>query len=69
MRWTQPDNTSAFELEAGLGPGRRDITVRLGLVTTAVFDAVPPNIYYLRLRAINEVGKSAASNEVTVVVP
>ncbi len=69
LRWTQPDNTSAFELEAGLGPGRRDITVRLGLVTTAVFDAVPPNIYYLRLRAINEVGKSAASNEVTVVVP
>ena len=67
--WTNPGNTSAFELEAGSVPGRRDITLRVGVVTEFVVDNVPAGVYYLRVRAINEIGASPVSNEVRVVVP
>lgn len=69
LTWTDPGDTTDFELEAGFAPGRRDLGVRVGRVTTFAVDEVPSGTYYARARAINEIGASAPSNEVRVVVP
>jgi hypothetical protein len=69
LTWADPGDTSEFEIEAGLAPGRRDLALRLGLVTEFSVDNVPPGVYYVRVRAINEIGTSPVSNEMQVIVP
>ena len=68
LTWTDPGDTSEFELEAGVAPGRRDLAVRVGRSTTFAAPDVPPGTYYVRVRAINEIGTSPPSNELAVVV-
>lgn len=69
LSWSDPGNASSFELEFGMAPGQRLGTVAVGRVATTNVQGVPPGVYYVRVRAINEVGRSPASNEIRVVVP
>lgn len=69
LQWTDPGDASGFEIEAGLAPGRRDVATRVEGATTFVVRDVPPGTYYVRVRALNEVGASPPSPEIRVVVP
>lgn len=69
LSWTNPGDTSHFFLDVGLAPGATHFTLPLGFVTTATFAGVARGIYYARLRAVNEIGSSPPSNEISVVVP
>ncbi len=69
LTWTNPGDTSEFQLEVGLASGRKDVTIPLGFATTAVFNGVPSGVYYASVRAINEIGSSPRSSEVVIVVP
>ena len=44
------------------------MTRRVGRNNTETFDDVPAGVYFVRVRAFNEVGGSPASNEVRVEV-
>lgn len=62
--------TLRYVLEAGSAPGLADIaTFDVGVNTALSVGAVPRGTYYVRVRAANYTGASAASNEVVVVVP
>lgn len=69
IAWTDPGDTTEFELEFGFAPGQRAGSVRLGRTTTIAIPGVPPGVYYVRVKAINEVGPSPVSADVRVVVP
>lgn len=69
LSWTNPGNVSSFALEFGLAPGQRLGAIETGRVTATTLRGVPPGVYYVRVRAVNEVGRSPASNEIRVVVP
>jgi hypothetical protein len=70
IEWTDPGNTLHFDVEAGTAPGLRDIAVIQGIVGTSVLvPEVLRGTYYVRVRAINAVGRSLPSNEVEIVVP
>jgi hypothetical protein len=69
LSWTAPVGAiSGFRLEAGTAPGLSNVAiVTLGLTTTLSASA-PAGTYYVRVKAIDATGQSAASNEVTVVI-
>jgi hypothetical protein len=69
LTWRDPGDTSEFELEFGFAPGQRAGAARLGHATSITLPGVPPGVYYVRVRAMNEVGLSPASADVRVVVP
>lgn len=69
LAWKDPGDTSEFELEFGFAPGQRAGSARLGRVTSVAIPGVPPGVYYVRVKALNEVGPSPASADVRVVVP
>jgi len=69
LTWKDPGDTSEFELEFGFAPGQRAGSARLGHTTSIAIPGVPPGVYYVRVKAINEVGPSPASADVRVVVP
>lgn len=69
LSWVNVGAASAFVLEAGLAPGRTDLSFWLGPDTRVSFAGVPAGVYYLRLRGGNEVGGGGVSNELRVVVP
>ena len=54
---------------AEMTPGQRLASTPIGRPTALTVQNVPPGVYYVRLRATNEVGTSQTSNEVRVVVP
>jgi hypothetical protein len=61
---------ASYMLEAGSMPGGADrLAVDLGAATSYRASQVKPGTYHVRVRATNACGSSAASNEVTVVVP
>ena len=68
LSWKDPGDTSEFELEFGLVPGQRSGAIRLNHSTRIAIPGVPAGTYYVRVKAINEVGASPPSNEVRVVV-
>jgi hypothetical protein len=73
LQWTQPTSCSVatnYLLEAGSAPGLSNLgTSRTGSTATAFTDSnVAPGTYYIRVKAENPAGVSAASNEVTVAV-
>lgn len=69
LSWNDPGDTQTFELEFGFAPGQRAGAVRVGRATALTIPGVPPGTYYLRVKAVNEVGTGPASNEVAVTVP
>ena len=69
LSWTDPGDVALFVLEFGVAPGQRLASTPIGRPTALTVQNVPPGVYYVRLRATNEVGTSPASNEVRVVVP
>lgn len=68
LSWTDPGNTQHFDVEAGSAPGLRDLVATSVSGTSFVAEAVPAGTYYVRVRAINDVGRSLPSVEVPVVV-
>jgi hypothetical protein len=69
LAWKDPGDTTEFELEFGFAPGQRAGSARLGRATSIAIPGVPPGVYYVRVKALNEVGPSPASADVRVVVP
>jgi hypothetical protein len=69
LSWDDPGNTTHFDLEVGSSSGLRNLLVMSLNGTSFTASGVPPGTYYLRLRAISEVGRSLPSQEITLVVP
>ncbi|MCC6989375.1 MAG: fibronectin type III domain-containing protein, partial [Acidobacteria bacterium] len=68
LSWVNVGDATAFVLEAGLAPGRRDLTVPIGTRSPATIVNAPPGTYYLRVRGTNAFGVGRPSNDVAVVV-
>lgn len=71
LRWSAASgNATTYMIEAGTAPGLSNIgAFATGDLDTSFATAAPPGTYYVRVRAANAFGVSAATNEVTVVVP
>jgi hypothetical protein len=69
LTWTNVGDASNFVLDAGLAPGRTDLTFSIGGTSPVTLPNAPPGTYYLRVRGTNAFGASRPSNEVVVVVP
>ncbi len=74
LRWLAPyawlGTATSYLVRAGSAPGLSNLAqANTGSGTTAVFSAVPPGTYYVRVHAVNGQGAGVASNEVKVVVP
>lgn len=69
LSWSHPGNADTFMLEFGVTPGQRMVSAPIGRTSALTVQNVPPGVYYVRVRATNEVGTSPVSNEVRVVVP
>ncbi len=70
LSWTPAYDALHYDIEAGSAPGLNDVAVSQGHTSTSfVVDKVPSGHYFVRVRAINWVGRSLPSNEVEIVVP
>jgi hypothetical protein len=69
LEWTAVPGAGDYQLEAGSAPGLSNLAVvRGGSTRRFVAEGVPPGTYYVRVRAVNDVGPGAPSIEQTVVV-
>jgi hypothetical protein len=73
LNWTAPATGGAvtsYQLEAGDGPGASNLATFDTGTTATGFSAfaVPAGTYFVRVRARNAAGTSAASNEVVILV-
>jgi hypothetical protein len=69
LTWDPPPDIGDYEIEAGSAPGLRNIGVfRTGGKSFATFADVPAGTYYVRVRAINELGVNDSA-EISVIVP
>ena len=69
LTWRDPGDATHFLIQVGSEPGRSNLgTFHVGAVTQFGSE-VPPGRYYVRARAVNDVGLSVPSNEVVVEVP
>lgn len=69
LGWSPTDHAIDYEVEYGVAPGQRAGAIRVGQTTSVTIPGVPPGVYYVRIKAFNDVGGSPPSNEVRVVVP
>jgi hypothetical protein len=69
LRWLAPIGATHYELEVGTAPRLTNIGKIPAFEPRLVVDDVPPGVYYVRVRAINTIGESAASREIRVFVP
>jgi hypothetical protein len=73
LTWLAPffGTPTSYVLEAGTASGLSDIVVfnTGSTALTLSFPGVPPGTYYVRVRAVNALGASVASNERVIVVP
>ena len=69
LRWAAPASggqATSYVVEAGRSAGASDIgSANVGNVASLT-TAVPPGVYYVRVRAVNDRGAGSASNEVVV---
>lgn len=68
ISWDNPGNTSSFEVQVGFAPGATTLRVPVAGSATSIAGVVPPGTYYLRIKAVNEIGASPASQELRVDV-
>ena len=68
VSWTDPGNTTHFQVEAGSAPGLADLYQQSVGGTSLTIESVPAGTYYMQVRAVNYVGRSAPV-EIAVVVP
>lgn len=68
LTWVNPGDVAAFEIEIGTAPGRTDLRVPIGPVTTVSVDDVPAGTYFVRVRGVNELGPGVVSETLTVSV-
>ncbi len=69
LTWQASFGATQYELGAGVGPGRTTVaTIRVN-DPHLVVEGVPAGTYYVRVRSLNSLGTSGASQEVQVVVP
>jgi hypothetical protein len=69
LRWFPTKDATSYQIEAGSAPGLANLARITVDDTQLTVDGVPPGEYHLRVRAINTIGKSGASQEVQVIVP
>jgi hypothetical protein len=72
LTWLAPSTgavPTSYVVEASLSPGGPVIASFPVASTSLAVGSVPNGVYYVRVRAMNADGSSAASNEVIVVVP
>jgi hypothetical protein len=69
LSWIDPGNTMHFDIEAGSAPGLANLMSRSVSGTTFTVDHVPSGRYYVRVRAINDVGRSVPTSDVEIIVP
>jgi hypothetical protein len=69
LSWIDPGNTSDYEIDVGFAPDQVALSYRTGRVTGVSFTNVPAGRYYVRVRALNEVGSSGPSAQIEVSVP
>ena len=69
LTWQTPGDATDFEVEVGMAPGATTARYAVGDTTVTGASNVPPGVYYVRVRARNEVGGSGPSTEIAVVVP
>lgn len=67
--WENVGGASQFTIEAGVAPGRTDVSITLGPDSQWSLAGVPSGTYYVRVRGANTVGIGAVSQEIPVVVP
>jgi hypothetical protein len=68
LAWTDPGNTTHFQVEGGSGSGLANLYQQAVGGTSLTVDEVPPGTYYVRVRAVNFVGRSVPA-EIRIVVP
>ena len=73
LNWTPPaagGTLSSYVVEAGIAPGDASVTVfdTGSTATSLTANGVPSGTYFVRVKARNAAGASAASNEVAAVV-
>jgi hypothetical protein len=69
LNWSASGTISNIVLEAGSSPGTSNVAALvLAPAMRSLADNAAPGVYYVRVRATNGCGTSAASNEVTVTV-
>lgn len=70
LSWSAVDDATHYDIEAGSAPGLANLLASPGHAGTSLtVESVPSGTYYVRVRAINWVGRSLPSEEVRVVVP
>lgn len=70
LSWFAPPGAvTGYILEAGSASGLSNLaTVSVGPATSISFTGIPPGTYYVRIRAVNALGRSVVSEEVVIVV-
>ena len=72
LSWSVPAHEdgaspSGYLIEAGSGPGLANLaSVPVGNVTSFQAGSVPPGVYYVRVRAMNDMGLGDPSNEIVL---
>ena len=72
LSWTAPSTggpVATYVIDAGTGPGLSNIAQAAVGNATTLSATVPSGRYFVRVRAVNNIGSSPASNEVIVDVP